>query len=109
MKFNSTRHSIQAGLIIASLAVLPLAHASGSNEWKGSTNNTSEGLSYDLGKKVFQEKVICGSCPYADMELTAQAVSPVVDELGFFGDIGKNLSYDERRSVRYFIKKRFNI
>ena len=66
-------------------------------------------VSYDLGKKTFQEKIVCSSCPYPNLEMTSEAVSPVVDELGWFGDVGRTLSYNERRSVKLFLKKRFSL
>ncbi len=68
---------------------------------------------YDLGKKVFFEHVICESCPYADLEHTSESVGSVWDELKKDlkkrGAIGENLKRKERRSVKAFIRKRFDL
>ena len=64
-----------------------------------------------LGKKVFQEHVICESCPYADLEHTSESVASVwgqlKKDLKRRGTIGENLKRKERRSVTAFIRKRF--
>lgn len=68
---------------------------------------------YDLGKKVFHEHVICDSCPYADLEHTSESVSSVwgqlKKDLKKRGAIGENLKRKERRSVKAFIRKRFDL
>ena len=68
---------------------------------------------YELGKKVFQEHVICESCPYADLEHTSEGVGSVwgqlKNDLKKRGTIGENLERKERRSVKAFIRKRFDL
>ena len=68
---------------------------------------------YELGKKVFYEHVICENCPYADLEHTSESVGSVWDQLKIDlkrrGTIGENLERKERRSVKAFIRKRFDL
>ena len=68
---------------------------------------------YDRGKKVFHENVVCDSCPYADLELTPEAVREVwkqmKKDLHRKGAIGAELKRKERRSVKAFIRKRFKL
>ena len=68
---------------------------------------------YELGKKVFYEHVICDSCPYADLEHTSESVGSVWGQLNKDlnkrGAIGENLERKERRSVKAFIRKRFDL
>ena len=68
---------------------------------------------YDRGKKVFHENVVCDSCPYADLELTPEAVREVwkqmKKDLHRKGAIGAELKRKERRSVKTFIRKRFKL
>lgn len=63
--------------------------------------------SYDIGKKVFHEKIVCASCPYADVVLDKTSAKAIFPELKRRGEIGKELTYRERRSARYYLKKRF--
>ncbi len=72
----------------------------------------SEGT-YEMGKKVFYEHVVCDSCIYADLELTPESVSAswkaIKKELRKSGEIGSNLGKKERKSVKLFMRKRFNL
>ena len=89
--------------MLATLAT-PAAFASGSAGW-GQESETD----YDLGKKVFMEKVVCESCPYADVVIDEDAVAEILPQLSREGSIGYNLSYRERQSVISFIEKRYNL
>ena len=62
---------------------------------------------YDKGKKIFMEQVVCESCPFGDAELDEQAVEKIKTALERNGAIGSNLSYNQRYSVNYYVKKRF--
>ncbi len=68
---------------------------------------------YDKGKKIFFEYVVCESCPYADLEQTNEGLKEVwkklKKDLRRKGAIGANLKSKERRSVKAFIRKRFNL
>ncbi len=85
---------------------------SGSGGGNGSGYTVSKST-YDLGKKVFYEHVICESCPYADLEHTSESVASVwgqlKKDLKRRGAIGENLERKERRSVTAFIRKRFEL
>ncbi len=69
--------------------------------------------SYDRGKKIFFEQVVCESCPYAELKQTSEGVravwSKLKKDLHRKGVIGANLKGKERRSVKAFIRKRFNL
>ena len=79
----------------------------------GSFSNTGFGdpgqTDYDKGKKIFQEKVICESCPFSNMDLVDENIRAVLPELERSGQIGQSLSDSDRQSVKLFVKKRFNI
>ena len=79
----------------------------------GNFSNTGYGdpghADYDKGKKIFQEKVICESCPFANMDLIDENIRAVLPELEQSGQIGQFLSHSDRKSVKLFLKKRFNI
>ncbi len=68
---------------------------------------------YELGKKVFFEHVVCDSCIYADLELTPESVGAswkaIKKDLRRSGEIGSNLARKERKSVKIFMRKRFNL
>jgi hypothetical protein len=79
----------------------------------GSFSNTGYGdpgqADYDKGKKIFQEKVICQSCPFSNMELVDENIRAVLPELERSGQIGQFLSHRDRQSVKLYVEKRFNI
>ena len=64
---------------------------------------------YDIGKKVFLEKVICDSCPHAGLELDRDQVVAILPDLQRKGVIGKYLSLRDRKSVNLFVEKRFGL
>ena len=110
-------------LVFCSLFVSAVAFASGDGGGKGhSGGNGGDGHqpellvskgTYELGKKVFFEHVVCDSCIYADLELTPESVSAswkaIKKDLRRSGDIGSNLARKERKSVQLFMRKRFNL
>ena len=112
-----------AMLMLCSVFATSVAFASGDGGGGGSSGGGSGGgngsgytvskSTYELGKKVFQEHVICESCPYADLEHTSESVASVWSQLKKDlkrrGTIGENLERKERRSVKAFIRKRFNL
>ncbi len=69
--------------------------------------------SYDMGKKVFFEHVVCDTCIYAELELTPESVDAawraIKKDLRKSGKIGSNLERRERSSVKLFIRKRFGL
>lgn len=69
----------------------------------------STAANYDVGKKVFLEKVVCESCPYPELELDPKKVEEILPDLHRKGSIGKLLSLRDRKSVNLFVRKRFNI
>lgn len=110
-------------LLLCSVFATSVAFASGDGGGGGASGGGSGGgngsgytvskSTYELGKKVFQEHVICESCPYADLEHTSESVGSVWDQLKKDlkrrGAIGENLERKERRSVTAFIRKRFDL
>jgi uncharacterized protein (DUF2225 family) len=91
-----------------------LAVASGG----GGAGGTEEGnqhaqMTYDKGKKLFYERVVCEACQYAGLELESAAVSAVWSDLKKDlkknGSIGQELTKYQRKSVKRFLKKRFSL
>ena len=87
----------------------PPAGGGGENKYTGDRGP----VSYDVGKKLFAETVVCSSCPYADLELEPEQVSASWESLRKdlmpSGIIGKELMWSQRKSIRVFVKKRFEI
>ncbi|MCY4050933.1 MAG: hypothetical protein OXF60_05505 [Gammaproteobacteria bacterium] len=77
-------------------------NGNGYNENQGFFSNA-----YDKGKKIFQEQIVCGSCPFSDTELNPEDIEQIRAELNRGGLIGSTLSYNQRYNVKYYIKKRF--
>ncbi len=107
-----------AMLLLCSVFATSVAFASGDGGGGSSGGGNGSGYTvsnstYELGKKVFQEHVICESCPYADLEHTSESVGSVWNQLKKDlkrrGTIGENLERKERRSVKAFIRKRFDL
>ena len=64
---------------------------------------------YDVGKKVFYERVTCESCPHSDLELNSTSVAAILPDLQRKGSIGKQLTMHERKSVKWFVERQFNL
>ncbi|MCY3768887.1 MAG: hypothetical protein OXG56_05940 [Gammaproteobacteria bacterium] len=82
--------------------------SSGSGSGGGGDGETGFSANYALGKKVFQRKIICETCPYPGLSIP-DGVAEIVPDLEKEGAIGKSLSGRERRSVKLFLKKQFGI
>ncbi len=83
---------------------------SGNGGGNGNGYNGNQGFfsnAYDKGKKIFQEQIVCSSCPFADTELDQDGIEQIRTELQRGGIIGSTLSYNQRYNVKYYIKKRF--
>ena len=122
---KSIKHTIRSIVIVVFCGMLatPVAFGSGGGSAGGSGGDSggSDGPSqlnvtkktYDLGKKVFYENVVCDSCIYAGLELTPESVrdtwKAIKKDLRRSGEIGSNLKRKERRSVKLFMRKRFNL
>ena len=104
-----------ASLMACSLAV---ASGSGGSGGSGSGGGAGEGtlhdqMTYDKGKKLFYEKIVCESCPYAGLELETAAVKDVWSvlkkDLKTNGSVGQELTRYQRKAVKRFVKKRFSL
>ena len=77
----------------------------------GDGGGASAAMNYDRGKKLFYENVVCDSCPYSDLVLETEEVKAVwpdlKKDLKRKGEIGKDLRFSQRMSLRNFIRKRF--
>ena len=100
-------------LTLCTLFATSMAFASGGGGSGGDSITSVSKATYDRGKNIFHENVVCDSCPYADLELTPEAVSEVwkqmKKDLHRKGAIGAELKRKERRSVKAFIRKRFKL
>ncbi len=85
----------------------------GSGGGAGESSFLHSQMSYEKGKKIFLEKVVCEVCPYADLELEKESIKKVWPDLKKdikrSGRIGKDLRFSERSSLRRYILKRFRI
>ena len=83
----------------------------GSGDGGGQGGTDTGPVSYDVGKKLFLETVVCDTCPYADLTLDSAHVrdewKSIKRSLKKKGEIGRNMKWSERESVKRFIKKRF--
>ena len=94
------------GIIVSGFLVSTLALASGG----GADPSASM---YDTGKKIFLERVVCDTCPYASLELNTENVHTVWPDLQLdlkkAGVIGQKLSWWQRISAKHYIKNRFSL
>jgi len=82
----------------------------GSSGGNGNDYDSSQGFfsnAYDKSKKIFQEEIVCESCPFADTELDQEGIDQIRAEVERGGVIGSSLSYNQRYNVKYYLKKRF--
>ena len=119
---KSINHTIRSIVIVVFCGMLatPVAFGSGGGS-AGGSGGGGDGppqlkvtkKTYDLGKKVFYENVVCDSCIYAGLELTPESVretwKAIKKDLRRSGEIGSNLKRKERRSVKLFMRKRFSL
>ncbi len=116
-KFNRLCYLVRT-FIISVFFVSALSFASGdggggggSGGGGGDGGGRAAEMSYEKGKKLFFENVVCDTCPYADLELEAEVVKTVWPDLKKdikrSGEIGTNLRFSQRNSLRDFIRKRF--
>ena len=109
-------------VFFVSLMACTLAVASGGSGSGGSGGSGSGGagegnlhaqMTYDKGKKLFYERVVCESCLYAGLALETAAVkdvwSDLKKELKTNGSIGQELTSYQRKAVKRFVKKRFSL
>ncbi len=117
MKYKRERKNLVLLSLVAvlTMSINPVVQASGSGGSSGGSSGSGGSgggsifASYDVGKKVFYEKVVCSHCLYSDLSLESDQVAEILPDLKRSGTIGKTLSYRERKSVRYFVKRRFKI
>jgi hypothetical protein len=110
MKKQAFRKTIVLGLSAASFVLMAgSAFASGSmpsartpaQNTQGTTSN-----SYEVGKSVYMDKISCGTCPVAagvQDAAGAKALVMRVDANEF------TLTKSEKRSLKTFLKRRFEI
>lgn len=66
---------------------------------------------FDLGERLFFERVVCAACPFADLRLNDIEVTyawrRIQSDLRANGRIGANLGRYERRAILLYIRQRF--
>jgi len=96
-------------LVLLAAILIPFSgHASGGGGTGGINSGNLAG-DYDIGKKVFYEQVVCSTCPYNTLILTANDVAAIRPELERSGDLGRYMSARDRQLVQYYISRRFNL
>ncbi len=105
--------NIAKGIIVSGFLVCTLALASGGGGGGGGGAASNNYVSkYDTGKKLFLERVVCDSCPYASLGLNPENVGAVWPDLKRdlrkSGTIGQKLSWWQRSSIKHYIRKRFS-
>ena len=123
---RSNAVDIAKGIIVSGFLVSTLALASGGgssgggSSGGGSSGGGGDGTAsnnpasmYDTGKKIFLERVVCDTCPYASLELNTEKVHTVWPDLQLdlkkAGVIGQKLSWWQRISAKHYIKNRFSL
>ncbi len=101
-----------AMITLSLLFSISIAFASGGGGGGNSGGSADHGpISYDVGKKLFVEAVVCDSCPFADLSVDSESVraawKAIKKSLRSRGEIGETLIWSERESVKRFIRKRF--
>ncbi len=97
--------SLSAMTLVSTFAIHAAAMASGANNGLGNYSAAS----YDVGEKVFNEQVVCESRPHGGIELVPEQVAEILPDLASYGIIGQTLTLKERKSVKLYVKKRFNL
>jgi hypothetical protein len=92
-------------IISCSAVFMTTANASGG----GTFFSTKWDADYDVGKKVFFERVTCETCLHSELELNADSISAIMPDLNRDGVIGQQLTLQERKSVKWFVKRQFDI
>lgn len=94
--------------IFVSLALLLLSvesHASGSYSTGGGGANQV----YHLGKKALYQKLICTTCPLADLELDADQAKNVVSRLNGNEEFSDALTGKDREAIVAYLKRRYRL
>ncbi len=82
------------------------AFASGGS-YTGTKNNYYQDK-YDLGKRVFETKLLCAGCPLEGTEISASNFDTIAPKLKKGGELDEVLSKKERKAAKYYLKKRLN-
>ncbi len=91
---------------ILALLLLPVqSHASGSYSTGGGGANQV----YHLGKKAFYQKLICTTCPLADLELNADQANNVVNRLNGDEEFTDALTGKDRKAIVAYLKRRYRL
>ena len=123
VKFNHkgiTKFILRVFLVSLMACSLAVASGSGGSGGSGSGGGVGVGegtlhaqMTYDKGKKLFYERVVCESCLYAGLALETAAVkdvwSDLKKDLKKNGSIGQELTSYQRKAVKRFVKKRFSL
>ncbi|MEM7194969.1 MAG: hypothetical protein AAF402_08465 [Pseudomonadota bacterium] len=104
MKINSVTAARSFITAIAMMLLLP-----GMTLASGSGNGTWSAGDYHKGKQVFLKKLYCDTCPLAGETLTREFVQQLMPDIAHDGQLGRNLSFRERQSVRHFLRTKFNL
>ena len=93
---------LKAVIIASAMLVGSASYGSGSS---GSGSDSD----YDLGKRVFQKKLACQSCPAGGQKINKESAAQWLEKMSSGQDIGANLSSRERRLVAHFLEERFKL
>ncbi len=76
----------------------------------GSGGSYSFGQSnYDVGKRVFFEKLRCDKCPLSDLTLDRESIASILPSLRADPSFDQLLSIREKNAVEDYLRKRFNL
>ncbi len=119
-KFSGSQSAARLAVLLLSLLFAGSAvFASGGDGGGGGGNEKSYKTAdvspekYEQGKKLFLEQVVCDDCRYANLEQSSDSVAAVWPEmkkdLHKKGVIGSELTRKERRAIKAFMRKRFEL
>jgi hypothetical protein len=106
MSESKYTHKLVIGLsylVISTALISTQANAS------GSYNNSRAQESYNLGKSVLHNKVICDACPGADIKLNKKSAQDLLKKMKKNDPIASTLSNRDRKAGIKYLSKRFSI
>lgn len=67
------------------------------------------GAEIEIGERVFNEQIICQSCPFNADEFTRVDAKELVPRLERNGDLGRTMSYLERVSLQFYLVRTYRL
>ncbi len=102
----SFKKIVGVALLVSSLNVSG-AFASGSEGLGSATTGAAH--MYNMGKRIYAEKIICKACPLAGKMLDKTSAAELLEGKGMAEKTFTMLSQDEQAALGVFLKRRFKL